>query len=287
MRFFLGFIVKLCLIAFLFAVATCYSQAESPSETKPFLVFENTKSPDGRYAVAWGLPKHPDVWAKVCQFEGEHPLDSELTDEAEKQANDIFEGVNDVDVAKDVENYIVDLQEAKIIAKLDCSRGTSDSMPNYFVAGNLRPNRHNLEVVWSRAGDLILANHTYRWDCITFCALQVRDGKAGPAVDLRKKADEAVRNFVAKSFPRHFQYSKKDLNICFSDVRQLGDTKFSTHVEAVVEKYWSSDGTTVDFALKASGENKLTLTVLGVRAAEKLGGQTDRRHSIVNQRTPR
>jgi hypothetical protein len=270
MKFSLGFSVKLCSSLFLFAVATCYSQTESPAETKPFLVFENTKSPDERYAVAWGLPKHPDVWAKVWQFDHEHPDSDELTDETSKQADQVFESV--VGVAKDVENYIVDLRDEKIILKLDCPRPPGidrEAEPEHWAFAGHLPNRHNLEVVWSHAGDFILINHTYRWDCVTFCAVLIRDGKTVPPLDLNKKLSDASGNFVAKSFPRHFQYSKKDLNICFSDVRQLSDTKFSTHVEAVVERYWSSDGATVDFALKASPENKLTLTVLGIRGPEE------------------
>lgn len=63
--------LSVSLNVFFLSVATCYSQKESPPETKPFLIFDHTQSPDGRYAVAWGLPKHPDVWTKVCEFERE------------------------------------------------------------------------------------------------------------------------------------------------------------------------------------------------------------------------
>jgi hypothetical protein len=254
-------------LGFVLFPTVCRSEDENPNAVKPYLVFEETKSPDGRHAVAWGLPKHPDVWAKVWQFDQEHPADTELSDENSKQAHEVFESVSNV--AQDVENYIVDLGEGKIIRKLDCPRAPGvtaerELEPEYWGGGFYHPNRHFLEVVWARAGNLVLVNHTYRWDCVTFCAVLIRADKPALAVDLNKKLNEVVGNFVAKSFPRHFQYSKKDLNICFSEVRQLSDTRFSAHVEAVVEKYWSSDGAIIDFALTPSAAG-VTLKVLDVR----------------------
>jgi hypothetical protein len=253
----------------LFAPAISYSQTGSPNEAKPFLVFAGTQSPDGRYAVAWGLPKHPDVWANVCQFERAHVTGSERTDEDSKQSNEVFESVSDV--AQDVENYIVDLHEGKIIRKLDCPRTpgiTADRElePEYWLAG-YQPNRHDLEVVWSHGGDFVLINHTYRWDCVTFCAVSIRDGKVGPPLDVNKKLREAVCNFVARSFPRGSRYTKKDLDVSFSNVEQVSDTKFSAHAEGVVGKEWSSDGANIDFSLTLS-RGSLVLTVLQVRVSE-------------------
>jgi hypothetical protein len=253
--------------AFLFAATNFYAQ---PDKTKSFLVLDKTKSPDGHYAVAWGLPKHSDILETTLQFEGDHPADTDLSEEDSKKAQEVFEEVNSV--SQDVENYIVDLRAETIILKLDCPRTPGidrESEPDYWVAAGLVPNRHDLEVVWSRAENLVLVNHTWRWDCVMFCAVPLRDGNAGPIVDLNKKLEDAVRNYVAKSFPRNFQYSKKDLNICFSDVKQISDTKFSAHVEAVVEKYWSSDGATVHFTLSPSGQNKFSLSGLSVSAAKE------------------
>ena len=78
---------------FLFAATISYSESDASGATKPFLVFEHTESPDGRYAVAWGLPKHPDIWTKVCEFEREHPAGLELNDEDPKQARGVFDDV--------------------------------------------------------------------------------------------------------------------------------------------------------------------------------------------------
>ena len=103
----------------------------------------------------------------------------------------------------------------------------------------------------------VLVNHTFRWDCVTFCALLIRDGKVSSSLDLNKKLGAAVRPFVAKSFPRGSGYSKNDLNVCFSDVKQLSETKFSAHVEAEMEKKWSSEGIAVNFKVIRSNEGTI------------------------------
>lgn len=251
----------------LFTPAICHSESDASSGTKPYLVFERTAPPDGSYALAWGLPKHPAIWAKVCEFERQHPAGLELNDEDQKQAHEVFQSVDAV--AKDVENYIVDVRAGKIIHKLDCPRtpGTTSDRelePDYWTAAGLLPNRHDLEVVWSHAGNLVLVNHTYRWDCVTFCALLIRDGKVSSSLDLNKKLGAAVCPFVAKSFPRGSGYSKNDLDVSFSEVKQLSETKFSAHVEAVIGKQWSSDGIVVNFTVIPSNE-RTTLKAADIR----------------------
>ena len=173
-----------------------------------------------------------------------------------KQARGVFDDV--AAVAEDVENYIVDVRDGRTIHKLNYRRteggGPLLSREPYWTAAGIRPNRHDLEVVWSHAGNLVLVNHTFRWDCVMFCALLVRDGKVGSSLDLNKKLGAVVRPFVAKSFPRGSGYSQNNVNVSFSDEKQLSETKFSAHVEAVMEKEWSSEGIAVNFTVKPSNE---------------------------------
>jgi hypothetical protein len=242
---------------FLFTPAICHSENDASDATKPYLRFEGTNAPGGNYGLGWGLPKHPDIWANVCEFEGRHPAGQELNDDERKRADEVFQSVDAV--AEDVENYIVDLRAGKIINKLDCPRifGTrSDRQlyPDYFSAAGIRPNRHDLEVVWSQAGNLVLVNHTYRWDCVTFCALLIRDGKVTSSLDLNEKLGAAARAFAAKSFPRGSGYSKNNLSVSFSKLKRLSETKFSAHVETVMEKEWSDKESVVTFSVIPSNE---------------------------------
>jgi hypothetical protein len=250
------------------AQSSASPQSDASKSTQPFLVFRDTKSPDGRYAIAWGLPKHPEIWAKVSRFQEQHPAGAEASSEEEKQLDELFQSVNAVGDA--VENYVIDLGAGTIIRKLDCPRLPGwthgrEAEPDYWTIADRKPNRHNLEVVWSPQSDFVLINHTWRWDCVTFCAVMLSDGRATSELDLNKPLGDAVRNLVAKSFPRGFQYTKKDLNLAFSDVKQVGDNKFSAVADAVVEKYWSGGGAKVDFTLLPAGKGK-TLKLVGVRA---------------------
>jgi hypothetical protein len=112
---------------------------------------------------------------------------------------------------------------------------------------------------------LVLINHTWRWDSVTFCAVMLSNGRATSELDLNRPLGDAVRNLVAQSFPRGFQYTKKDLNVAFSDVKEVGDNKFSAVADAVVEKYWSGGGAKVDFTLLPASKGK-TVKLVGVRA---------------------
>jgi hypothetical protein len=250
------------------AQASVPPQSDASKSTQPFLVFPDTKSPDGRYAIAWGLPKHPEIWAKVSRFQEQHPAGTEASSEEDKQLDELFESVNVVGDA--VENYVIDLRAGTIIRKLDCPRLPGwthgrEAEPDYWTIADRKPNRHDLQVVWSPQSDLVLINHTWRWDSVTFCAVMLSNGRATSELDLNRPLGDAVRNLVAQSFPRGFQYTKKDLNVAFSDVKQGGDNKFSALADAVVEKYWSGGGAKVDFTLLPAGKGK-TLKLVGVRA---------------------
>jgi hypothetical protein len=250
------------------AQASVPPQSDASKSTQPFLVFPDTKSPDGRYAIAWGLPKHPEIWAKVSRFQEQHPAGTEASSEEDKQLDELFESVNVVGDA--VENYVIDLRAGTIIRKLDCPRLPGwthgrEAEPDYWTIADRKPNRHDLQVVWSPQSDFVLINHTWRWDSVTFCAVMLSDGRATSELDLNRPLGDAVRNLVAKSFPRGFQYTKKDLNVAFSDVKQVGDNKFSAVADAVVEKYWSGGGAKIDFTLLPASKGK-TLKLVGVRA---------------------
>jgi hypothetical protein len=77
-----------------FTGTLCFAQAEASKPTQPFLIFPDTKSPDGRHAIAWGLPKHSEVWAKVCRFAEQYPLGAELSEQHWKEGSEVFDSVH-------------------------------------------------------------------------------------------------------------------------------------------------------------------------------------------------
>ncbi len=241
------------------------SQKDVHSSVKTFLVFPNTESPDGRYAIAWGLPKHPEVWTKVRRFSEQHPPGAELPEQDWKEANEVAESINKVE--NDVENYIVDVHGETIIRTLHCPHGLGVSADlhsalsmtaEYWAAPGIRPNHHDLEVLWSPRSDFVLINHTLRWDCVSFCAVSL--GEKPSELDLSKTLGDAVRSFVAKSFPKGSGYSRRELDVSYSHVRQVADNKCSADVKAQMGREWESDDVTVNFTLKSSNTGKgLTL----------------------------
>ena len=260
----------LVLFALLFLAAEISrSQDDVQCGGKAFLIFPKTESPDGRYAVAWGLPKHPDVWAKVCQFAKQHPSDAELTEQDEKEGSEVFERVHGVE--QDVQNYLVDLRDQKIIRTIRCPHGlgVSDDLHSalsmtteYWGTPGAYPSHHDLNVVWSPRNDFVLINHTFRWDCVSFCAVLLREKSS--ELDLNKPLGDAVRSLVAKSFPKGSGYAKKELDVSYSDLKHVVSDKFSALVQAEIGREWDGGNVTVNFTLKPSNDGN-RLALLNVR----------------------
>src|SRR5436190_12750786 len=125
------------------AQASASPQSDASKATQPFVVFPDTKSPDGRYAIAWDLPKHPEIRAKISRFQEQHPAGAEAGSEEDKQLDELFQSVNAVGEA--VENYVIDLLAGTIIRKLDCPRLLGwthgrEAEPDYWTIADRKPN---------------------------------------------------------------------------------------------------------------------------------------------------
>jgi hypothetical protein len=106
--------------------------------------------------------------------------------------------------------------------------------------------------------------------------VRVSKGKAGAMVDLHKGLGPALRNQVAKSFPRGAAFSKNDLALLFDDVEQLDGSKFSVHAAAVNpakgEAFWGGEAV-IHFTLTPSGDSALTLKILNLHEPTKKAGE--------------
>ena len=230
--------------------------AEPPnaSTCPPYIVFDGTASPDGRYAVAWALPKHPDVWAKICQS----------FREKEHRAFEDDESLRELIPEDDVENYLVTIASRTIIQNFSSH---DKLVSNYWTLPQMVPSGHDFSVVWARTGNVVLVNHGFRTSCVQFCAIPIREDKAGSTLDLNKALRAAALHDVRKRIPRGARDSNS-LNIAYNGLKELGDSKFS--VVASVGNYakddnsWSEDAV-IEFALKPAGENSVTLKVLNIR----------------------
>ena len=208
-----------------------------------YIVLPETQSPDGRFAVGWGLPKHPEIWNKAREIK---------EDQAEALIADVGE------FEQDVENYVVDLRAAQVVSKLGS---------HYWWVAEVRPNRHQLDVIWSPDGDLVLVNHTFRWDCRAFEAVRISERKIGARLDLKKALDAKLRQHFKKYLPRGSGITMRDLAISFSEPVLVSGETFTTTVEAVFPtkgEGWSGQAE-IRFALKPSKESGLALAVLSLK----------------------
>jgi hypothetical protein len=208
-----------------------------------FIVVPETQSPDGRFAIGWGLPKHPEIWNKA------RPI---TKDQAESFIADVGQ------FEEDVENYVVDLHATQVLGKLGS---------HYWATAELRPNRHGLDVVWSAASDLVLVNHTFRWDCRALEAVRISEGKIGARLDLKKVLDAKLRQHFKKALPRGSGIKVSDLAISFSEPALVSGETFMTIVEAVFPTKrdgWSRQAE-IRFVLTPSKESGIALKVLGLK----------------------
>lgn len=209
-----------------------------------FIVLPETQSPDGRFAVAWGLPKHLEIWNKARESK-------------EDQAESLIAEVGEFE--EDVENYVVDLRATQVLGKLGS---------HYWQAAQVRPNRHHLDVVWSAASELVLVNHTFRWDCRAFEAVRISEGKTGARLDLKKALDPKLRQHFKKALPPGSGITMRDLAISFSEPALVSGETFKALVEAEYpskgENAWSGQAE-IRFALTASKGSGIAVKVLGLK----------------------
>jgi hypothetical protein len=210
-----------------------------------FIILPETQSPDGRFAVGWGLPRHPEIWSKV----------REATNE---QAESLIADVDQFE--EDVENYVVDVRAMQVLAKLGS---------HYWLVAEVRPNRHHLDVVWSAASDLVLVNHTFQWDCRAFEAVRISEGKTGARLDLKKALDAKLSQHFKKALPRGSGIKVSDLAISFSEPALVSGQTFKATVEAEFptkrENAWSGQAE-IQFALTSSKESGISLKVLSLKS---------------------
>jgi hypothetical protein len=159
---------------------------------------------------------------------------------------------------EDVENYLVDLRATQVLGKLGSY---------YWRTSKLLPNHHDVDVVWSPASDLVLVNHTFRWDCRAFEAVRIIDGKIGARLDLKKALGAKLRQYFKKDLPRGSWITMPDVAISFSEPALVSGETFKATVEAIFPSKrdgWSGTAE-IRFALTSSKESGLALKVLSLK----------------------
>lgn len=241
------------LAVFVVELLTVAPSARANSEPeRPYLVIEETTSPNGQYAVAWTLPKGPQIdWEKFRS--GERGSDS---------LPDLDNPKSDIEV----ENNLIELKSGRKLATVAAGywalpKGDPSS------GAKLRPDEEFMEVAWSAQSNFVLVLHCLgpgpEWGSLR--ALQLKDGVVVSQLESGDGLEAAVRSHLKKHYRQEYERGKDHLNLSLYDVKSLGGSKFSLRAVAnLANKYGNRSyrGATIKFELRVGKNGKLVLHVL-------------------------
>ena len=228
----------------------------APPNTEPerrYLVINETTSPNGEYAVAWTLPKGPQIdWEKLRSAE---------------RNSDYLPDLGNSNSHIEVEDNLVELKSGRMLAMVASGYW---ALPEGSAGAGLKvhPDDEFMEVAWSAQSEFVLVLHRLRsgsaWGSL--CAVRIADGAVAGQLENGAELEAAVRAHLEKIYPREYGQDKDHLDLRFEDVKSLGGPRFSLNAIAALTNEngnRSYKGSTIKFELRGGKEGKLILHVLG------------------------
>jgi hypothetical protein len=205
----------------------------------PFVVLENTSSPDGRYAFAWGAPeKYKIDWAALNRGET-----TALP--------------NPADFADAVENYLVDLKAGKILAML---RGAQA----WRLPDGSHSNHRDLQVAWSSNGEFAVAIYSLKWQYESFQGFRISPASVA-TVEIGKPLETAWREHLSKTAGQRYKERADSLAISFGELKAMeNEGTFGVRALAEIPKSASEDDAFEEklvLTLQPKAEGKLSLEI--------------------------
>lgn len=221
---------------------------------RPYLVIQETTSPNGQYAVAWTLPKGPQIdWEKFRSGE---------------RSSDYLPDLDNPKSEIEVEDNLIELKFGRKLATVAVGywalpKGDTNSSLKFQSAEEF------MEVAWSAQSDVVLVLHRLRsgpdWGSLR--AVQLKDGAVVSQLESGDGLEAAVRSHLKKLYLQEYERGKDHLNLRISDVKSLGDSKFSLRSVANLENKdgnRSYRGSIIKLELRAGKNGKLSLHVLSI-----------------------
>lgn len=165
-------------------------------------VFSETRSPDGRFAVAWGIPGK-DIDSTRLRIGGG---DNEYTDQL----------LNDADKAQ---NYLVDLKKKSIVSTLSGFKGF------------YRENNGGVSAIWSKKDPVALVTHHGKWEPRALSLVNT----AGVQKPLLTKLRNDIRDYLRRKGGKRYANVKEQLAYEVNDAAYLPG-KLTLTVTASVPK---------------------------------------------------
>lgn len=227
----------------------------APPETeRPYLVIEETTSPNGQYAVAWMLPKGPQIdWEKF---------------RSGKRNSDYLPDLDNPKGGIEVEDNLIELASGRKLATVATGYW---ALPKSDTSSGLKfqPAEEFMEVAWSAQSDFVVVLHRLRsgpeWGSLR--AIQLKDGAVVNKLESGEDLEAAVRSHLKKLYRQEYERSKDHLNLRISDLKSLGGSKFSLSAVANLENKDGNrnyGGSIIEFELRPGKSGKLSLHILNV-----------------------
>lgn len=221
---------------------------------RPYLVIEETTSPNGQYAIAWTLPKGPQIdWDKFRSGE---------------RSSDYLPDLDDRKSDIEVEDNLIELKFGRKLATVAAGywalpKGDTSSGLKFQSAEEF------MEAAWSVQSDFVLVLRRLRsgpkWGSLR--AVELKDGAVVRQLESSDGVAAAVRSHLKKLCRQEYERAKDHLNLRISDVKSLGGSKFSLSAVANLENEdgnRSYRGSIIKFELRAGKSGELSLHVLSV-----------------------
>jgi hypothetical protein len=221
---------------------------------RPYLVIEQTTSPNGQYAVGWTLPKGPEInWEEFRS--GARGRDYLL--DLDNPKSDIV-----------VENNLIELKSGRKLATVGSGywalpEGDAGSDQEFHTAGQF------MEVAWSAQSDFVLVLHRLRPGWRSLRVVQLGNGAVVSQLEFGDKLEAALRARLKKLYPQQYERHKGDIVVNFTEVKSLGGSRFSLTTDAAFPKREgankSYEDSVVTFELRPGGKGGLSLHVLSFK----------------------
>jgi hypothetical protein len=167
----------------LLTLAALLGAALSLAAPAAYDVFPETRSPDGRFAVAWGVPGKPIDSARLREDGGENDYINELLTDAEK-----------------AQNYLVDLKKKSIVATLAGFRGF------------YRENNGGVSARWSKSDPVALVTHHGKWEPRALALVSTSGSQTRLLEKLRNDIRDYLRRKGGKRYANVKEYLAYEVN---------------------------------------------------------------------------
>ncbi|MGC4046390.1 MAG: hypothetical protein QM758_21575 [Armatimonas sp.] len=165
-------------------------------------VFPETRSPDGRFAVAWGVPGKTIDSARLRADGGDNEYADQVLNDAEK-----------------AQNYLIDLKKKSIVAPLSGFKG-------FF-----KENNGGVSARWSKKDPVALVTHHGKWEPRALSLINT----AGVQKPLLEKLRNDIRDYLRPKGGKKYARVKEQLAFEVNDATFLPG-KLTLTVTASVPK---------------------------------------------------